>query len=128
MPSRSDNAGWREIGGKKIYARSKWEANYAYYLQWQKEKGYIKDWEHEPATFWFEGIKRGTNNYKPDFRVLLSDGSHYWVEVKGYMDAKSNTKINRFNRYYPDESLRVIDSKWFKKNNEKMRIVVKGWE
>jgi hypothetical protein len=128
MPSRSDNAGWREIAGRRHYFRSKWEFNYGAYLQWQKEKSYIKEWQHEPKTFWYEGIKRGTNNYKPDFRVDLLDGSHYWVEVKGYMDAKSQTKIKRFKSYFPDEEIRVIDKSWFKKNNEKMRIIVKGWE
>ena len=143
MTSRSSNAGWREIAGRNLYFRSKWECNYARYLQWQKEykfhvvddngitkieTGIIKDWQHEPKTFWYEGIKRGTNNYKPDFRVDLLDGSHYWVEVKGYMDPKSETKIKRFNKYFPDEEIRVIDSKWFKRNNEKMRILVKGWE
>lgn len=128
MTSRSSNAGWREIAGRNLYFRSKWECNYGRYLQWQKEKSLIQEWQHEPKTFWYEGIKRGTNNYKPDFRVDLLDGSHYWVEVKGYMDPKSETKIKRFNKYFPDEEIRVIDSKWFKRNNEKMRILVKGWE
>jgi hypothetical protein len=27
-----------------------------------------------------------------------------------------------------DEEIRVIDKGWFAKNNEKMRIRVKGWE
>ena len=128
MPSRSDNAGWREIAGRSLYFRSKWECNYGRYLQWQKEKSYIQEWQHEPKTFWYEGIKRGVNNYKPDFRIDLLDGSHYWVEVKGYMDSKSKTKIRRFKKYFPDEEIKVIDATWFKKNNEKMRIVVRGWE
>lgn len=52
--------GWREVGGKRCYFRSKWEANYARYLQWMKDQGKIAEWEHEPETFWFEAIKRGT--------------------------------------------------------------------
>lgn len=121
-------AGWREIGGKNRYFRSKWEFNFSAYLQWQKENGHILNWEHEPKTFWFLGIRRGVVSYKPDFRVDNVDGSHYWVEVKGYMDSKSATKIKRFNKYHPEEELRIIDARWFKKNNEKMKIIVKGWE
>ena len=59
-PSASWKAGWREIGGQRIYARSRWEANYARYLEWLRANGSIAKWEHEPETFWFEGIKRGT--------------------------------------------------------------------
>jgi hypothetical protein len=40
--------------------------------------------------------------------ILKNDGSHYWIEAKGYMDAKSKTKIKRFNKYYPNEELRII--------------------
>ena len=57
---------WREIDGRRIFFRSRWEYRYALYLQLLKSRGEIKDWQHEPKTFWFEGIKRGTNNYKPD--------------------------------------------------------------
>lgn len=83
---------------------------------------------HEPNTFWFEGIKRGVVSYLPDFLVLENDGKSYYVEVKGYMDAKSKTKIKRFAKYYPKERLIVIDSKWFKRNNPMMRKLIKGWE
>lgn len=122
------SAEWREIGGKRKYFRSRWEANYAFYLQFLKEEGHIQDWFHEPKTFWFEGIKRGVNNYKPDFQIIKSDGSSLWAEVKGYMDSKSQTKIKRFKKYFPEETLIVIDKKWFAQNNPKMRLVVKDWE
>lgn len=108
--------GWREIDGRKIYFRSNWEFKFAKWLQRLKEFNAIQDWEHEPQTFWFDAIKRGTRSYLPDFKVTSSDGTHYWVEVKGYMDAKSKTKIKRFNKYYPNESLVIADSKWFKQN------------
>ena len=55
-------AGWREIAGRRIYFRSRWEANYARYLQWLKDRGEIVDWEYEPETFWFEKIKRGVRS------------------------------------------------------------------
>lgn len=109
--------GWHEVGGKRIFFRSKWEYKYAMYLQWLKDRYLIQDWEHEPQTFWFNEIKRGTKSYLPDFKVIKFDGSHNWVEVKGYMDSKSKTKIKRFNKYYPEEKLVIIDEKWFKENS-----------
>ena len=112
--------GWREIGGNRIFFRSRWEYLYAKDLQWKLEKGLIEKWEHEPHTFWFEGIKRGCVSYKPDFKVTFLDGTHVWVEVKGYYDAKSLTKIKRMKKYFPDEKLTLVDSNWFKKNNTKI--------
>lgn len=106
-------AGWYEIEGKKYYFRSGWEQKYALYLQSLKKAKLIFDWQYEPAIFWFKGLLRGTNNYKPDFKVIRNDGTHYWVEVKGYMDAKSQTKINRMRKYYPEEELHVVSSEFF---------------
>src|SRR5574338_782510 len=85
--------GWITVGGKEFHYKSQWEKNYAKFLQFLKEKNQIQDWEYEPKTFWFENIKRGVRSYLPDFKVINLDGSHYWVEVKGYMDARSKTKI-----------------------------------
>ncbi len=126
--TRSWKSGWREIGDAKKFYRSSWEANYARYLQWQKESGLIKEWKHELKTFWFEKIKRGSITYLPDFYVECLDGSHFWVEVKGWMDARSKTKIKRFKKYYPEENLILIDAKWFKKCAPKIRILIKEWE
>lgn len=102
---------WETIGDRRLYFRSKLEKNYALYLEFLKTKNLIVEWEHEPQTFWFLEIKRGVRSYKPDFKVVKPDGSHYWVEVKGYMDAKSKTKIKRFNKYYPQEPLQIVTNK-----------------
>jgi len=120
--------GWREIGGKRKYYRSKWEANYARFLQMYKEQGLIKDWFHESITFWFEGIKRGTNSYKPDFKVIMNNDSVQYHEVKGYMDPKSATKLKRMKKYHPTVMMRLIDAEWFKKNNKTLKGVIKEWE
>lgn len=124
---RKSKAGWREIGGKRCYFRSKWEANYARYLEFLKHQKQILDWEHEPKTFWFDDIRRGVCSYLPDFKVIENDHKQNWIEVKGYMDARSLTKIKRFRKYYPDEILRIIDGKWFKANNKKLKWLP-GWE
>lgn len=118
---------WRTIGGKKKYFRSRWEANYARYLEFLKKQCEILDWLHEPQTFWFEKIKRGSRSYLPDFKVINLDESYYWVEVKGWFDDRSKTKLKRFKLYYPDEKLEIIDSKWFKRNLNLKNIIL-DWE
>jgi hypothetical protein len=92
-----------------------------------KKHGHVIEWQHEPKTFWFEGIKRGTNNYKPDFMVIFPSGSEEWIEIKGYMDAKSATKIKRMAKYHPDVKLRVIGKEWFKQNGGKLKNIISGW-
>lgn len=111
------NASWRVIDGRRIYFRSKWEYSYALYLQWQKSQKIILDWEYEPKTFWFEKIKRGVRSYKPDFRVLLASGEHFWVEVKGYLDPKSQTKLKRMQLYFPGEKIQVVGKSWFERRS-----------
>lgn len=120
--------GWREVGGKRFFARSRWEANYARYLQWLKERGMIQEWEHEPETFWFEKIKRGVRSYLPDFRVTCAAGTIEYHEVKGWMDNKSKTKIKRMAKYFPAVLLRVFDQAWFKRESKKLRGLIPGWE
>lgn len=120
--------GWRVVGERRVFFRSCWEANFGRYLEWQKKRQMIKEWEHEPQTFWFEGIRRGCVSYLPDFKVTELDGNHYWIEVKGFMDAKSFTKIKRFKKFFPNESLRIIDAKWYNLNVKKLCNIVPDWE
>jgi hypothetical protein len=121
-------SGWREIGGKNIYARSRWEANYARYLEFLMAHQEIARWEHEPETFWFDDIKRGSRSYLPDFRVTFPGGRVEYHEVKGWMDARSKTKIKRMRIYHPNVILRVMDKKWFKANTRKLSGLIPGWE
>lgn len=121
-------SGWREVSGKKLYARSRWEANYARYLQFLKQAGQVSEWEHEPETFWFDNIKRGCRSYLPDFRVTLPDGAVEYHECKGWMDARSKTKIKRMAKYHPAVVLVVRDSTWFKQNRLKLRGLIPDWE
>lgn len=123
-----NSAGWRTIGEQKHYFRSTWEIRYAQWLEYQKRQGWIYDWDYEPKTFWFDGIKRGCVSYKPDFQVFIEKRRWYWVEVKGYYDAKSITKIKRFKKYFPNERLQLVDKKFFAKNNAKLRLLIPDWE
>lgn len=121
-------AAWREIGGARKYYRSKWEANYARYLQWLKDRGEIQDWKHEPKTFWFDGVKRGTLSYLPDFWVKEKNGSEIYHEVKGWMDARSKTKLKRMALYHPEIKLILIREKEYKAIAKQMSALIPDWE
>ncbi len=121
-------AGWREIGGKRNYYRSRWEANYARYLQWLKDRNVISDWAHEPETFWFEQIKRGVRSYLPDFRVWELDGSSSLHEVKGWMCSRSKTTLSRMAKYHPDQKIILIDGKQYRAIRLKVMHLIPEWE
>lgn len=121
-------AGWREIGQHKIYARSSWEANYARVLQKYEELGKIICWEHEPETFWFDGIKRGCMSYLPDFRVTMNDGDTEYHEVKGWMDQRSKTALNRMRVYHKNVKIVLIDKKKYMSVRGEWRYRIDDWE
>jgi len=96
------------IGNKNIYFRSKWEANYALYLEFLKKNKSIKNWSFEKDVFIFEKIKFGTRSYRPDFKIFNNNGTFEYHEVKGWMDKKSATKLNRMRIYYPTIKIVLI--------------------
>lgn len=108
---------WATIGNKKpIYFRSSWEYYYAIFLEKLEQEGKIKTWMHEPKVFWFESIKRGVRSYLPDFCIIHLNGQEEWSEVKGFYDSKSQTKMKRMAKYYPQVKIRLVGSEWFKQN------------
>jgi hypothetical protein len=121
-------AGWREIGDKRNFYRSRWEANYGRYLEWLKTNGQITDWAHEPETFWFDAIKRGVRSYKPDFRVWENDGTSRLHEVKGWMDDRSRTCLKRMAKYHPHETIVLIDGPQYRAIRLKVMRLVPDWE
>lgn len=90
----------KDLGNQ--FLRSSWEANCCRWFNLMKYK-----WIYEPQVFFFEGIKKGTNSYCPDFYIQKKD---IYVEVKGYLTAKGKTAIRRFAKYFPEEfkKLRAI--------------------
>lgn len=108
---------WAVVGDKQpIYFRSSWEFYYSLFLEKLRQENKILDWKHEPKCFWFEGIKRGVRSYLPDFCITHINGSEEWSEVKGFLDSKSQTKMKRMAKYYPDVNIRLVGSEWFKSN------------
>lgn len=118
----SNFKGWFTFGdSKRYYLKSKWEVKYAYYLEYLKKIKYIKDWMYEPDTFWFEKIKRGVRSYTPDFKIFNTDESFEYIEVKGYWDEKSLTKLKRMRIYHPNIKINKVDIEFFKIANEKYK-------
>lgn len=110
-----------------FYVRSKWEANVARYLKFLRLRGKVYDWEYEPETFYFP-IRRGTVSYTPDFKVWdHKDAKPVYWEVKGYMDAKSKTQLNRMARYHPDVQIVLIERDEYRAIAKWSRLI-EGWE
>jgi len=109
-----------------IYVRSSWEANFARYLNWMKAEGSIKKWEYEADTFDFP-IKRGVRSYMPDFKVWENDGSIIYYEVKGWMTQRGATAIKRFRKYYPEQTLILIEKKEYNAIS-KWKSLFLNWE
>lgn len=105
-----------------IFFRSSWEANIARYFNY---KGI--EWQFEPKTFIFHTIKRGCVSYLPDFYLPKEDK---WIEVKGWFDNKSKTKLKRFEKYYPEEykKLQLITRKEYEKIQKEYSHLIKEWE
>jgi hypothetical protein len=127
-PNTTWKGGWREIGGVKKYYRSRWEANFARYLQWLKERNEIASWAHEPKVFWFDGIRRGTVSYLPDFCVIENNGKEVYYEVKGWMDKRSATKLKRMKKYHPDVTLILVAQKQYEAIARSVSKLIQGWE
>lgn len=122
-------AGGRRADLEDRYFRSSWEANYARYLNWMVAQGRLQSWEYECKTFLFEGIKRGTRMYTPDFKVTHLDGRHEWHEVKGWLDQKSRTKLRRMAKYFPGEPILLIEEAWFRQAKAGgLSALLPGWE
>lgn len=111
-----------------VYFRSKWESNYALYLDFLVKNGYIKDWEYEVDNFFFDKIKMGTKSYRPDFKVWNKDGSFYYVEIKGYFDAKSKTKMKRMKKYFPHIKVELVEKAGYVDMMKKMSGLIKFYK
>lgn len=99
--------------------KSAWEANIARWLTYSGRR-----WEYETKTFWFEKIRRGVRSYTPDF-YLPDEDLH--LEVKGWMDRKSKTKLKRMAKYYPEVKIEVIDRKRYREIAT-YAAVIPNWE
>jgi hypothetical protein len=89
------------------------EYSFALLLDVLVETGEVVEWEYEPKDFWYEGIRRGTASYRPDFRVFWkAEDCNTWYEVKQRggrsITPKDVTKWKRFAARYPEEKLVLV--------------------
>ena len=111
-----------------LYMRSSWEANYARMLNFLKDRGDIHRWQYEPDVFIFRGVAKGTRAYVPDFKIWnLQDDQPYYVEIKGFMDAKSKLKLKRMKLYYPEVELQVVEADEYQEIDRMMRGSIPHW-
>lgn len=112
MPTEFRRETYQFSDGKSYTFRSGWESNYAYYLDWLKEKGEIKDWEYEPERYYFIDLKVNPpkaygNGYLPDFKITNNDGTWYLAEIKGR--EQGMMKLKRMRRFYPHIRIELVD-------------------
>jgi hypothetical protein len=112
----------------ETFFRSAWEANYARYLNLLVRTKAIVSWQYEARTFWFEKIRRGVRSYTPDFLIQRPNGTEYFVEVKGWMDAKSKTKLKRMKKYHPSVEVQLVGQKAYTEISRKLGGAISGWE
>lgn len=119
MEGKFQNGDYENSKGT-MYFRSKWEANIALYLDFLVKNKQIKDWEYEAQYFVFDQIRHGTTRYLPDFKITNNNGSFEYWEVKGYMDARSKTKLKRMAKYYPNIKLVLIEKDFYNDIKKKL--------
>jgi hypothetical protein len=115
-------AGWRIVNGNSYFFRSRWEANYARYLELMRNNGLIEKWEHEPDVFLLEG-----KGFLPDFKLTITDNAIEYHEVKGWMDERSKNKIEKMAILHPEIDLKIITASWFR-SNKHLSAEIPEWE
>lgn len=99
---------------------SKFERDFAKQLE---ELGFT--WAYEPEGFeWLPAPRI----YKPDFRVLKTDGSYMYIETKGFFDYEARNKMATVREQYPDLDLRIVFQKPDKKlSKSKTSMAYSSW-
>jgi hypothetical protein len=100
-----------------MFVRSGWEANFVRYYRFLGI-----EFEYEKKEFEFEGLKRGNRFYKPDFYLPKTDR---YVELKGFLDKDSKTKLSRLWKYHPEvaNKLQIVVARVFIRRSLKLTKV-----
>lgn len=115
-----------------LYVRSIMEANWMRWLLYQQKLGIVAKVAYEPKEIYYEVDrsllpKRAViNSYQGDFRVEYPDGRWEIHEVKGYMDARSKTKLRLMAKFFSDVSIVVIDQVAYRAVQPYAELL--GWE
>jgi hypothetical protein len=92
-----------EFDGKTCAFRSQLEKKIAYVLELQKQSGDIADWGYETTLWTFPD-----DQWLVDFTVTENDKQKYYIEAKGYFEARDRKKLKMLYKYYPNERLLYI--------------------
>ena len=100
----------------KTHWKSKTEAMYAFYLDYQKTTGEISKWEYEGLKFKIgdasevEGGKRSGAYFTPDFLVVFPDGHMELHEIKGggYCREAARVRFLAARKQWPEFTWRMI--------------------
>lgn len=66
------------------------------------------DWIYEPDTFdWVPPVA----TYKPDFKIIRKDGTHFYVEYKGFLRNPEKRKMIEMKRQHPALDVRFVFEK-----------------
>lgn len=126
LESTDQEEGWRSFGKQCLWFNSKWEANYARYLEMLTVCDVFVKWFYKPCAF---SIKSKRDEYSPTFKIFRKDGSHFWVEIG---DTKTDSNLWKktlyFKMEYPEETLIFPDRDWFKDNIEMLKGFIPNWE
>ena len=119
-----------EFNGRTCNFRSKFEYNWALYLQFLKESGEIITWDYEVRKFYFKDEETPPVQYTPDFWIFESSDSNYYQECKGYHDGATNRKLQRLAKHYPDVVIELVlmrMPKWNKTKGANRRRVAEKY-
>jgi len=112
------------------YFRSRWEANYARYLNYliNNDEPIIK-WEYEPQRFIFDQVKSKPFFYTPDFCIFFADDHIEYHEVKGWDYSNGQIARKRFAQYFPHLTLVLINQSWFNSITQQgIDKLIDNWE
>jgi hypothetical protein len=119
--------GGRRADLGNVYFRSRWEANWARYLNRRVAEGEIARWEFEPDTFEFpEGA--GANAYTPDFKVWGVDGAFVYQEVKGWLNEHGALRLRLMGEHYPGVHVELVARQEYRAVAKRVARQIPGWE
>lgn len=78
--------------------------------------------EYEPQRFVFNPPYRRCLDYQPDFIVDRGLLKEFIVEVKGWLDGPSKTRLSGFKKHYPELVKKLIVITTGKKNTEWLEL------
>ena len=105
--------------------RSAWERNVYRVFQFTNHR-----LQYEIRRYVFDPPYRRTLDYLPDFVLEEGTEKEQIIEVKGWLDGKSKTKLLGFKKHYPDELKKLIVITDGKKNILwcKLKLRCEVWE